>query len=106
MLCNDLYFDKKLRRLGYALRRTRVVIGTHMQDPDDFQIFRRFYCVGVKYGRGRGVYSCLNAMFNKTQDDKYQFAMKALDFGAKETRYPGSHNIIFDRTKYEEFLSA
>lgn len=102
-LKNDLWVEKKLRHKGFKMRKPQIAIATHAENPDEFQIFRRFYCLGVKYGKGCGPWSNISRKFNNTGDEKYAVAMKALEFGMEKREYPGSHNIEFDRKKYDEF---
>lgn len=105
MLTNDSWSGRKLLRMGFKLRDLfleGIVIGTHFEDPDEFQIFRRFYTRGTKSGVGIWK-NQLTKLYNDTKDSKYEFAIKALKFGSEKRHYPTSHNIDFDREMFEKF---
>lgn len=105
MLNDDEYSAKKLRRDGWIRKtpiREGVTIGTHFSEPDEFQVFRRFYATGVKHGRG-GTGRRLVQLYEDTGNDLYKLASGALLFGTKERYYPTSHNIHFDREMYNKF---
>ncbi len=102
-LKNDLRVEKKLKIRGYRVNKSDVMIATHAENPDEFQIFRRFYVYGVKYGKGCGPWVNISRQFCDTGDPKYAFAMKSLEFGMEKREYPGSHNIEFDKKMYDEF---
>lgn len=104
LLCNDTYVEKRLRLMGYKMVKPPITIATHAENPDDFQIFRRFYCYGVKYGKGCGPWKHTYKMFVKNGDRKYDLALKSLEFGMEKREYPGSHNIEFDKKMYERFV--
>jgi len=105
MLTDDAYAAKKIQKMGYERRRPlgdRFPVATHFDDPDDFQVFRRFYSRGVKGGRDY-LWVMVHKLHAKTGDPRYQLAMDAIDFGWEKKHYPSSHNIIFDRKMFEEF---
>ena len=102
-LKNDLWVEKKLRKMGFKMRKPQIAIATHAENPDDFQIFRRFYVYGVKYGKGCGPWVNISKQFCDTGNEKYAFAIKSLEFGMEKRQYPGSHNIEFDKKMYDEF---
>ncbi len=106
-LKNDLWIEKKIRHKGGKVSKyRRVIIATHAENPDEFQIFRRFYVYGVKYGKGCGAWSNISKQFCNTGDERYAFAMKSLEFGMEKREYPGSHNIEFDKKMYDEFKNG
>lgn len=105
MLTNDTWSGRKLLRMGFKLRDLfleGIVIGTHFEDPDEFQIFRRFYTRGTKT-MVRVWRNQLTKLYDDTKDPKYELAINALDFGAEKRYYPTSHNIDFDRKMFGEF---
>jgi len=105
MLSNDYYAGRKIGRMGYVRKKPYedgLIIGTHCEDPDDFQIFRRFYTHGVKNGK-RYMLRRLNDLYSETGDVLYYLATQALLFGAEKRVYPTSHNLDFDKQTYEEF---
>ena len=105
LLADDVWLGDRLKRRGWKRKKPYVegiCIGTHFQDPDDFQIFRRFYATGVKHGRRR-TWRHLRTLSRHTRDQRYSLAIQALDFGTEKRYYPTSHNIEFDRKIYEEF---
>ena len=107
MLTNDSWSGKKLIRMGFKYRSLfdeGIMICTHFEDPDDFQIFRRFYARGTK-SLVRIWREKLDKLYNDTKDYKYELAIKALSFGEEKKHYPTSHNIDFDRKMFEEFMS-
>ena len=102
MLSDDVWFGKKMRRLGFTKENCAPVIATHFEGADEFQIFRRFYCQGVKYGH-RYTKKVLNKLHREDGNGIYDFAIRALDFGTRRKYYPTSHSVDFDRKMFEEF---
>lgn len=105
VLANDIYTGRKLRRLGFirkALDKQGILIGTHCPNPDEFQIFRRFYSNGVKHGK-RFFGRHLHRLYQETGNILYKFAFESLMFGTVERSYPTSHNLDFDRQMFEKF---
>jgi len=102
MLGNDLWFGKKLRTMGYKKVNCKPIIGTHFDNPDELQVFRRFFCHGIKHNN-RYVYNPLRIHYEKTSNSLYQLGLKALEFGIEKKKYPSSHNINFDKKMFEEF---
>lgn len=107
-LANDKWMQRKMQLRGWlkaplyrGRAKRRVVIGTHFDTPDEFQIFRRFYTQGVKYGHRYG--ARLLRLHQDTSDPVYAYAMQALTFGVDRSYYPTSHNIHLDRELFEEF---
>lgn len=103
ILRNDFSARKRLTKMGFKRMNPGIVICTHAENPDEFQIFRRFYCYGVKYGKRYQVWRHITKMFQDTGDQRYGFALKALEFGMEKAYYPGSHNIDFDKKMFDEF---
>jgi len=105
MLTDDEYAGKKLRRMGYIRKgfaREGTTIGTHCSQPDEFQVFRRFYTYGVKHGRMNMRWR-LRDLYANTKDDLYLLAIEAMEYGSKMKYYPTSHNIHFDREMFNKF---
>jgi len=105
-LRNDLWASRNIMKDGWIRRSlftgpNPIVIGTHCEHMDDFQIFRRFFTVGVK-GNGYPK-KVVEKLYRRTRDRKYELAIRAIEFGYKNKFYPGSHNIEFDRKMYEKF---
>lgn len=105
-LKNDIWVEKKLRNMGFRMSKLGITIATHADNPDEFQIFRRFYIYGVKYGKGCGPWVNISKTFHNTGDKRYTLAMKALEFGIEKHQYLGSHNIEFDKKMYDEFRNG
>jgi len=103
-LCDDVWVGHKLRKMGFVMERHTEVIGTHCENPDDFQVFRRFYSMGVKHGK-RYSWRYLSRLYGGTKDPLYALAMEAVEFGIEKKQYPTSHNLGFDRKMFEEFKS-
>jgi len=104
-LKNDYYVSRKLMRIGYVRERPYmkgIIIGNHCDDPNEFQVFRRCYTQGVKWGK-RYMLRKLTEQYNKTGNELYDVAIKALWFGTNKGIYPTSHNLDFDRQMFEEF---
>jgi len=107
VLADDGYSGKKLERMGYVRKtpyKDGLMLGTHCDDPDEFQVFRRCYTQGVKWGK-RYMLRKLTNLHKSTRDELYLIASKALLFGQEKRLYPTSHNIEFDKKMYEEFKS-
>lgn len=101
-LTDDTWVGHKLRRMGFVIERYPEVIGTHFNSPDEFQVFRRFYVMGVKHDK-RYSWVYLERLYQETKDPLYDLAMKAVEFGIKKKYYPTSHDLNFDRKMFEEF---
>ncbi len=106
-LGNDLSIVRQIEEKGYKIMRfwkgaPQIVIGTHFEDPSDFQIFIRFYHAGV--ARTAGTERLLLRRFRETGDG---LALKAWKYGLSKPYkdYPGSRNIDHDRREYEAFTS-
>ena len=102
LLCNDTWVGQKLRRMGFTIERYGDVIGTHCDSPDEFQLFRRFFIMGVKHGK-RYSWKYLSGLYDQTKDPMYELGMRAVEFGMKKASYPTSHDINFDKKMFEEF---
>lgn len=101
---DDWKVVRRLREEGWITKKYwNVLIGTHFDKPDEFQIFRRLYCHGTRFTGKRSAVGILTQLFEKTNDPIYSFAIKVVKFGHERKYYPGSHNIDFDRKMYEEF---
>jgi hypothetical protein len=107
-LSNDTRMGEQLFKMGFYMARQQPCIGSHFDNPDDFQAFSRFYICGLKYRahKTEKIYNKLKVCFEKTGNHTYLTAMKAMEYAGKKREYPGSHNIEFDRKNYEEFLNA
>jgi len=94
-----------LRKKGWVAKKTlKVIVGTHFDKPDEFQVFRKFYCTGVRENDNSFNLNRLNQLREKTGDPLYSLALDAISFAKTKNRYyPGSRNIEFDRKLYEEF---
>jgi hypothetical protein len=102
MLSNDFWHGKKLRKLGFKRKKTEDIIGTHFDNPSEFQVFKRFFVAGIKYDQ-KFYWDILYWQHVKTQDPLYMLAMKAIQFGMKKKHYPFSHNLNYDREMFDEF---
>jgi hypothetical protein len=107
-LMNDRQSNDFLREKGYRIRKfMHTVVGTHFEDPDEFQTFVRFYTFGVKFGRGLHTEETLRNLknlYNLTGNPLYELAMEAIYFSRfKKRLYVGSHNLEFDKLLFEEF---
>lgn len=105
LLVNDRIAVKKLSKLNHIRhKKNKVIIGTHCSEPDDFQVFRRFYTVSVKYGKVFVIK--LNELYQKTKNPLYQVAIDASYLGRKSKYYPTSHNLEFDKILFNEYLES
>ncbi len=105
-LKNDGKLGTKLDGMGWISKKHERTLGVHFDQPDEFQVFRRFYVAGLKY-TGRAVsqiYDRMSYLFKKTDNPLYLIAIKAIWVGGKKRMYPGSHNIDFEKKMYEEFI--
>jgi hypothetical protein len=102
-ISNDRQVIRKLRRRGWYLSKdVDMVVGTHMADPDRFQVFRRFFAQGMKYD-SEFVIVQLEILFNETSDQLYMTALNAIRFAKAKRNYRSSRNITFDKEMYNEF---
>jgi hypothetical protein len=109
-LANDTINGSKMKRDGWErikLFRQKVTVGTHFEDPDEFQVFRRFYARGVKAGliKKKEVLNRYCTRFHrlkeKTGDVLYETAIRAMEIGYRKKLYPSSHDIRFERQLFE-----
>jgi len=103
-LSNDRNANYDLRKLGWRLKKQLyIILGTHFDSPDEFQIFRRFYTQWIKYPNNAYLKNRLTELREKTENPLYSLALKAGQFADQKRIYPGSHNLDFDRQLFEEF---
>jgi hypothetical protein len=105
VLHNDRVTGRAIEADGWSRRvpgKRGIIIGTHCDDPDLFQVFRRCYTLGCKYAK-RYFWTDLHRLWKETGDPRYELGIRAMEYGATRRHYPTSHNINFDRTVYEEF---
>ena len=108
-LSNDRSLGVKLTRHGLYMKRVDApILGTHFDQPTEFQVFNRFFIYGIKYNSHRiaSISRKLGTLKRLTGNQLYDLAIKAIDFGREKRGYPGSHNIEFDRKMYEEFKKS
>jgi len=102
----ERYMGRKLDGNGWIFKRHESSpLGVHCDSPDEYQTFRRFYVMGVKF-RGNvldEIYGHVFDLFDETNNPLYSLAIKAMDFGRSNREYPGSHDINFEKKKWEEF---
>lgn len=104
-LSNDRSLGRKLDSRGWMGKRHLITIGVHFDSPDEYQVFRRFYVVGLKYN-GKAITDMgtnLNKILERTGNSLYKTALKAMEFASEKRTYPGSHNVEFEKKMYEEF---
>ncbi len=95
---------RNLRSAGWtAVKNLHFLVGTHFDQPDEFQVFRRFYLHGVRYPSHKSIRPRLKELYEKTGNSLYKVGIKANEYGALKRFYPGGHNIDFDRKNFEEF---
>ncbi len=105
---NDLNIVGQMEKTGKKCLRlwkgsNPVVIGTHFENPDEFQIFVRYYHAGVL--RTSRTMELLLDLYESTKDSRYAFAMKALSYGLNKRykEYPGSRDVNYDKKEFENF---
>lgn len=96
---------RRLFKHGFIMKRHEGYLGTHFDSPDEFEVYRRFYIVGLKF---KGVeverfYQNVDSLYKSTGNNLYLIAMKAILFAGKKKEYPGSYNLDFDLKMYEKF---
>lgn len=106
-LSEDRETINELRKLGWIakkLLRKGVIIGTHFDNPDEFQVFRRFYCSGVRANDNTFEINQMTKLLEETKNPLYSLAIEAIKFAKKKNRYYiGSRNLDFDRQLFGEF---
>lgn len=111
IIANDTECAKRMKQAGWSYQRfwrEGVIIGTHFDDPDDFQVFRRFYGRGFKaIGKGKAVrrYNTeLKNLHASSGDKRYKIALKAFNYAIERKHYPTSKNVEFEEGVYEEWM--
>lgn len=111
-LRSDNNTKRKMERYGWTARTAlekakRIVVGTHFDDPSEFQIFHRFYITAFKWKDSiegtRSTKDRLSTLYKSTGDSRYIHALKSFEYGLENPEYFGSQNRDYDRRKYEEF---
>lgn len=103
-LSNDRKINKGLRANGWEIKKLHhIVVGTHFDHPDEFQVFRRFYAQAIKYSNNDFVKKRMTELLERTGNSLYLVGIKSIDFAKTKKVYPGSHNLDFDRKMFEEF---
>jgi glycosyltransferase involved in cell wall biosynthesis len=103
----DLNVVIELRKQGWLVRKLLkegIIVGTHFDNPDEFQVFGRFYRSGKRANDNTFEINQLNGLLKKTGDPLYQLALDAIQYAKEMDRYYiGSRNVDFDKRLYEEF---
>ena len=109
VLREDVEADERALKAGYKriqLVKERVVVGTHFDEPDEFQAFRRFFVEGVKRGdhrKGQKLLMRLKELRDATDDDRKKYLYKVAIDGFMQGcggAYPASHNVDYDLEQY------
>lgn len=106
ILVFDRNIARRMREKGYFVRKNmKVIAGTHFEDPDEFQVFHRFFILATKDGRW-GYELNRNIMTRLYERDKKPLqllAIEALDFGDEKGPYGRSIDNNYNLQMYEEF---
>jgi len=105
----DSEIVRRIRRNGWkTVKKLNVLLGTHFDSPDEFQVFKRCYIHGIRYyGQpGKSLKIKLEELTRKKDDPLYHLGIKAIEYSEIKKYYPGSHNLTFDRKNYEEYLEG
>ncbi len=115
ILANDTEVARKrMKPVGWnysRLSRQGVTIGTHMDQPSDFQVFHRFYSRGVKAGWNHNETNYrrhlikLQKLLKETRNHQYQIGIDALNLGWDKQDCPSSHDREFERGVYDRYLT-
>lgn len=103
----DLNVNIELRKQGWIIKKflqDGIIVGTHFDNPDEFQVFGRFYRSGKRADNNTFEINQLTGLLKKTGNPLYQLALNAIQFAKEKNRYYiGSRNVDFDRKLFEEF---
>ena len=100
----DRQMPWRLRSKGWRFRKPRDIIATHFDNPNEFQVFSRFYFHGNKFNDDNSyVRKRMNELLLSTGNPLYRIGINALDFAKMKHIYPGSPNLDFNRKMYGEF---
>lgn len=107
VLRDDYTTNVKLRRQGWVDKRIDrdILLGSHFKDPDEFQVFRRFFIHGCKYANNYGVKKRMMFLRKTTNNPLYWVGINAIKFAKTKGPYPTSHNLEYDWEMYNEFKS-
>jgi glycosyltransferase involved in cell wall biosynthesis len=101
---DDWKVVRKLRKRGWVTRKLfNFVVGTHFDQPNELQVFRRFYIHGTRFQDHRSAKGELTKLFEETGNPLYKLGVKAIEYAWIKQFYPGSHNAEFDKRAFEEF---
>ncbi len=101
----DRYMGSWVKKGGWETRKDQsIIVGTHFEDPNDFQVFVRFFRLPQKYkNQVSWMKSHLNKLLDNSGNHLYRVALNAIIFGAKKMNYPGSYCAEFDQEMFAEF---
>ena len=104
VLDNDAVTGRFLLNRGYFRVKVSadIVLGTHFDNPDEFQVFRRFFIYAIKH-RIQPFKRRLGILYKETGNPLYELAWYAMIFGKMNRSYPTSHNIEFDEMMFNKF---
>lgn len=99
----DRYVGAKVKKLGWRyLKHLSLIVGTHFENPTEYQIFTRFSRIHKKYHMRhvRWAEKRLRDLLDRTKDPFYHVALDSMKCTAE---YFGSYNVEFDNKRFDEF---
>ncbi len=103
-IITDWQAIKRLRKAGWIDKKLFYFqAGTHFDQPDKFQVFKRFYIHGIRFRDHRSLRGKLAELLEKTGNPLYRLGIQAIEYAWIKKSYPGSHNYDFDKKNFEEF---
>lgn len=99
----DRYVGSKVKKLGWKyVKNLSLIVGTHCENPTEYQIFTRFSRIHKKYSMKQVHFMEKRAsdLLDRTGDPRYRVALEAMKHTAE---YPGSYRVEFDKKRWDEF---
>lgn len=99
----DRYVGAKVKKLGWRyMKNLSLIVGTHSENPTEYQIFNRFSRIHKKYHMRhiRFMEKRVSDLLEKTGNPLYRVALDSMKC---TTEYLGSYNVEFDNKRFEEF---
>ncbi len=99
----DRYVGSEVKKRGWRyVKNLSLIVGTHFENPTEYQVFNRFARIHKKYHMRhvRFMEKRAKELLDRTGDSRYRIALDAMKCDAE---YPGSYSVAFEKKRFEEF---
>lgn len=102
----DAVVVRALRNRGWrTIKNVNFIVGTHFDQPDEYQVFKRCLRHGSRYVATphKSLKWNFIKLLKKRYDPLYEFGIKVVEYGEKQPLYVGARNLIEERRDYEKY---